>query len=109
MKDTKESILAKLDDPNMVGAAEYRAIHETLSDALTGCEDEVAESPRALALAICGEFVIYAQAIRAVLTAVATRRGCEETVCYCHPDPKPAGFACSRCGCVVVTSEVSRG
>lgn len=34
-----------------------------------------------------------------------TRQGCAERVCWCHVDPRPLGFHCSDCGCVIVAAE----
>jgi len=58
-----------LTDPKMVGSSEYHAIYETLTDALDGCEDDVADCPRDFALAILDEFIRHAQVIKAVIIA----------------------------------------
>jgi len=58
-----------LTDPKMVGASEYAAIYETLVDALDGCEEDVADSPRDFTLAILDEFISHAQAIKATIIA----------------------------------------
>lgn len=50
-----------LKDPDSIGASEYRAIHETLAEALAGCEDEVAQPPREFAAAILNEFIRWAE------------------------------------------------
>lgn len=62
-------------DPDTVGASEYRAIWEELDGALTGCEHEVAAEPIDFALAILGEFISHAQAIKTQIES----KGVKET------------------------------
>lgn len=59
-----------LQDPKMVGASEYHAIYETLVDALDGCEEDVATSPREFALSVLDEFIGHAQSMRAQVASV---------------------------------------
>lgn len=64
-----------VEDPKMIGSSEYHAVYETLSDALTGCED-VADTPTEFACAILDEFIEAAKAIKAkVLQAEGGRVG----------------------------------
>ena len=61
-----------LDDPDLVGASEYRAIWGCLADALTNL-DEVADAPEVFVFDIIEEFESYLQSIRRQLWEYVTK------------------------------------
>lgn len=60
-------------DPKMVGASEYHAIHELLTDALTGCDEDVADAPEEFAQTVLDELIGHAVALKKLIKE-ATKR-----------------------------------
>lgn len=62
-----------LQDPKMVGASEYRALYDLLTEVLDGCEDDVAEKPAQFAMQVLDEVLRYATEMKMTVHAYIRR------------------------------------